>query len=65
MGRDAHGNIVCVECKSSATAGLNRNQVRGFPEIERAGATIAGRGKLAFESGTVIPPTRVSIVRPD
>lgn len=65
MGRDADGNLSCVECKSSETAPLTRNQKVGFPEIEKTGATVVGKGKPGFTGGTRIPPTRVDIIRPD
>jgi hypothetical protein len=65
MGRDADGKISCVECKSSETAPLTRNQKLGFPEIEKTGATVVGQGKPGFPGGTTIPPTRVEILRPD
>jgi hypothetical protein len=64
IGRDKNGDINCVECKASDTAPLTRNQKRAFPEIKRSGGTIAGKGKPGFPGGTVIPPTRVDIVRP-
>lgn len=65
MGRDADGTVSCVECKSSETAPLTRNQKLGFPEIEKTGATVVGKGKPGFPGGTKIPPTRVDIIRPD
>ncbi len=65
MGRDTDGEISCVECKSSETAPLTKNQKAAFPEIEKAGATIVGKGKPGFPGGTKIPPTRVEILRPD
>lgn len=64
LGRDADGNISCVECKSSDTAPLTRNQKLAYPEIEESGAVVVGKGKPGFPGGTVIPPTRVEIVRP-
>ncbi|RON69830.1 S-type pyocin domain-containing protein [Pseudomonas fluorescens] len=64
IGRDKNGDITCVECKASDTAPLTRNQKKAFPEIERSGGTIVGKGKPGFPGGTVIPPTRVDIVRP-
>ncbi|RON64799.1 pyocin [Pseudomonas fluorescens] len=64
LGRDADGNISCIECKSSETAPLTRNQKLAYPEIEESGAVVVGKGKPGFPSGTVIPPTRVEIVRP-
>lgn len=65
MGRDTDGEISCVECKSSDTAPLTKNQKAAFPEIEKTGATIVGKGKPGFPGGTKIPPTRVEILRPD
>ncbi|AJO79650.1 S-type pyocin domain-containing protein [Pseudomonas sp. MRSN 12121] len=64
LGRDVDGKLSCVECKSSATAPLTRNQKVAFPEIEESGATIVGKGKTGFPGGTEIPPTKVEIVRP-
>lgn len=64
LGRDAEGNIYCIECKSSETAPLTRNQKLAYPEIEESGAVVLGKGKPGFPGGTVIPPTRVEIVRP-
>jgi len=65
IGRDADGEISCVECKSSATAPLTKNQKAAFPEIEKTGGTIVGKGKPGFPGGTRIPPTRIEILRPD
>jgi hypothetical protein len=58
------GTIECVECKSSETAPLTKNQKKAFPEIEQTGATVVGKGKPGFEGGSSIPPTKVKIVRP-
>ncbi|MDN3221358.1 S-type pyocin domain-containing protein [Pseudomonas nunensis] len=63
--RDADGKVSCVECKSSETAPLTKNQKKAFPEIEASGATVVGKGKPGFPGGTRIPPTRVDIVRPN
>ncbi len=63
LGRDADGNISCIECKSSDTAPLTRNQKLAYPEIEESGAVVVGKGKPGFPGGTVIPPTKVEIVR--
>ncbi len=65
VGKDANGKLTCVECKSSATAPLTKNQKVGYPEIEKSGATVIGAGRPGFETGTKIPPTKVEIVRPD
>ncbi|MFJ7798586.1 S-type pyocin domain-containing protein [Pseudomonas sp. NPDC096950] len=64
IGRDSTGEISCVECKSSETAPLTRNQRSGFREIEQSGGTIVGKGKPGFPGGTTLPPTRVEISRP-
>lgn len=57
------GEIGCVECKASASARLTPGQLRGFPEIEQSGGTIAGAGKPGFPGGTEIPPTKVQVIR--
>ena len=65
IGRDQQGNISCAECKSSQTAPLTENQKVGFPELEKSGGVIVGEGKPGFEGGTIIPPTKVEIIRPN
>ncbi|SDZ55546.1 S-type pyocin domain-containing protein [Pseudomonas sp. NFIX28] len=64
IGRDSDGTIACVECKASETAPLTKNQKKAFPEIEKSGGVIVGKGKPGFPGGTVIPPTHVDILRP-
>ena len=64
IGRDSDGVFECVECKASDTAPLTRNQKITHPEIEESGGVIVGKGKPGFPGGTVIPPTRVQILRP-
>ena len=56
--------IRCIECKSSETAPLTPKQEVAFPEIESGGATVVGAAKPGFPGGTVIPPTRVEVIRP-
>ncbi|WP_241163376.1 filamentous hemagglutinin N-terminal domain-containing protein [Ralstonia solanacearum] len=65
IGRDANGKIVCQECKASDTAPMTKNQGKAFPEIESGGAVVVGKGKPGFPGGTVIPPTKIDIVRPN
>ncbi|EPT6934387.1 hemagglutinin repeat-containing protein [Cronobacter malonaticus] len=65
MAKDKLGNIVCVECKSSPVAPLTPNQKKGFPELEKGGGTVIGKGHPVFEEGARIPPTKVDIVRPE
>ncbi|MDR6386827.1 hemagglutinin repeat-containing protein, partial [Paraburkholderia caribensis] len=62
--RDSNGNIGCIECKSSDSAPLTKNQAIAFPLVESQGAVVVGKGKPGFKGGTVIPPTKVEIVRP-
>jgi len=64
LGKGTDNTVVCVECKSSATAPLTPNQTTGFPEMETHGATVLGAGKPGFPGGTVIPPTPIQIIRP-
>ena len=62
--KEADGGCRLVECKSSATAGLTKNQSKGFPEIEASGATVVGKGKGNFPGGTEISPQKVDVIRP-
>ncbi len=64
LGRDADGKLSCIECKSSDTAPLTKNQKVAFPEIQESGAIVVGKGKPGFPGGTEIPPTKVEIIRP-
>jgi filamentous hemagglutinin len=65
MTKDSNGKIGCHECKSSATAPLTKGQTKSYPEIENGGAIVVGKGKPGFEGGTLIPPTKVEIIRPE
>ncbi len=58
------GKISLTEAKSSETAPLTPNQTNGFPLLEQNGGTVVGQGKPGYEGGTIIPPTKVDIVRP-
>jgi RHS repeat-associated protein len=62
--KSSDGSVSCVECKSSSTAKLTKNQRAAFPEIEKSGATVVGKGKPGVPGGTAIPPQRVQVVRP-
>jgi RHS repeat-associated protein len=64
MGIDSSGRFCLVECKSSATAPLTKNQSLAFPEIERSGATVVGKGKPGIPEGTFVGPTKPQVVRP-
>jgi hypothetical protein len=43
---------------------VSKSPKAAFPEIERKGETVAGKGKPGFPGGTSILPTKVEIVRP-
>ena len=58
------GEIIGIECKSSATARVTRGQRQAHQEILRDGATIVGEGKPGFPGGMKISPIRVQIWRP-
>ena len=58
------GNIALREAKSSASARLSPRQKLAHPEIEKTGAVVVGKGKPGYPRGTVIPPTKVQVVRP-
>ncbi|MEO1614981.1 MAG: DUF4157 domain-containing protein [Planctomycetota bacterium] len=59
------GRVKLTEAKGSATAGFTPNQRTGYPEIQRSGGTVTGTGTPEFPAGTVIPPTKVRVVRPE
>lgn len=65
VSREADGSCKLIECKSSATAGLTKNQTKAFPEIESSGATVVGQGKGDFPGGMQIAPQKVEIIRPE
>ena len=59
------GEIIINEYKSSATAGLTKNQRTGFPELYQDGGIVVGKGKGKFKGGTNIQKgTKVGIIRP-
>jgi hypothetical protein len=62
--RQKTGQLHVFEFKSSATAPLTKNQKKGFPELEKEGAYVIGKGKGVYQNGYEIPPTKVDIVRP-
>jgi len=57
------GEFKLGEAKSSKTAPLTKNQKIAFPEIEKCGGVVCGKGKPGIEGGTKIPPTKVEIIR--
>ena len=64
VSREGDGACKLIECKSSASAPLRRNQEKAFSEIERSGAEVVGKGKGSFPGGTEIPAQRVDVRRP-
>lgn len=56
-----------IEAKSSKTAPLTKNQKIAFPQIETSGGIIKGNKgtEMGLPSGTVMPPTKVEVIRPD
>ena len=56
VSKNKAGDIKCTECKSGNSP-LTKNQKSAFPEMEKSGATVVGKG------GTKIPPTKVEIIR--
>ena len=54
-----------IECKSSQTAPLTRNQKIGFPQIEKYGARVCTSKVHSISKDSFIPPTKVEIVRPE
>jgi RHS repeat-associated protein len=58
------GQIKLTDAKSSATAPHTNNQKTGYPEIEKNGGTVVGKGKPGYPRGTKIPPTKIDIIRP-
>ena len=60
------GKLILREYKSSETAPLTKNQIKGFPELKDNGGVVVGKGKGIFKAGVEIPPgTIVEIIRPD
>jgi RHS repeat-associated protein len=58
------GKISLIEAKASASAGLTKGQKAAHPVIEASGGVVVGKGKPPYTGGTVIPPTKVEVVRP-
>jgi len=44
LTRDSFGRIGCIECKSSLSAPLTKNQRLAFPKIKESGGMIVGKG---------------------
>ena len=58
-----NGIDICIECKSSATAPLTKNQKIAFPEIKEKGAIVISSDKEGYPKGTLIQPTEIKIER--
>lgn len=59
------GTFILGEAKSTANAPLTVAQRHGFPEIAESGGTVVGQGKPGLLPGYIIPPTEVTIIRPE
>ncbi|MCF6345559.1 MAG: hypothetical protein L3J00_03715 [Thiomicrorhabdus sp.] len=65
IGIDKQTGITRIqEYKGSETAPLTKNQKKAFPQLEKIGGEIVGKGKGDFSGGTKIPPTKIEIIRP-
>jgi len=58
------GSIRIQEYKGSETAPLTKNQKGAFPQLEKTGGEVVGKGKGDFPGATEIPPTKIEIIRP-
>jgi len=64
VGTDSiEGSVRLTDGKASATAPLTPNQAIVYPELEVHGGTVVGNGKPPYLGGTVIPPTKVDVIR--
>jgi RHS repeat-associated protein len=64
VGTDrATGNVRLTDAKASPTARFTPNQTVVYPELQKHGGTVAGAGKPPYSGGTVIPPTKVDVIR--
>jgi RHS repeat-associated protein len=54
------------EAKLSLTDGFTKNQLKGYPLIEKYGGEFVGGkgGGAVYPAGTVIPPTKIDVYRP-
>lgn len=64
MGKDLKtGEIRLTDGKASPTAPHTPNQKVVYPELETHGGMVVGKGKPPYSGGTLIPPTKVDIIR--
>lgn len=56
-----------TDAKASAKAPLTKQQKVGYPDLDKNGGTVVGNNGAAtgYPAGTKMPPTKVTIVRPD
>lgn len=57
------GKLQLTEAKGSLKAPLTKVQKKAYPEIEKYGGVVVGKGKPGLPGGTKIPPTKIKIVR--
>mmetsp|Transcript_4787 Transcript_4787/g.8229 ORF Transcript_4787/g.8229 Transcript_4787/m.8229 type:complete len:209 (+) Transcript_4787:64-690(+) len=58
------GTSRLLECKNGPCAPLTVNQKQAFPAIEKNGYILQSR-RLGLQQGTVCPPTKVEVIRPE
>mmetsp|Transcript_21791 Transcript_21791/g.49605 ORF Transcript_21791/g.49605 Transcript_21791/m.49605 type:complete len:198 (-) Transcript_21791:209-802(-) len=58
------GSTRLLECKNGPSAPLTVNQRQAFPAIEKNGYILQS-GRLGLQKGTVCPPTKVEVIRPE
>jgi len=58
-----NGKPELVESKASQSAALTKNQKIAFPEIQKSGGVVVGKGKPGYPPGTIIDPQKVRVVR--
>lgn len=67
VSKNDKNEISLTDAKSSSTAKQTNNQKLGYPLIEQNGGVVTGTNgeQFGLPAGTQIPPTPVSIIRPE
>ena len=58
------GKYDLVEAKGTQKAPLTKNQVPGFENFQKYGGVVVSKGKALAPRGTVLPPSKITLVRP-